>query len=67
MSETLPEPDPTLSLDATDSTYEAAPEDTETKPSPGPATIQTLGQPGDGASAPKKSTRSSSSSSSGSS
>ena len=67
MSETeLPEPDPTLSLDARDSTY--APDATDRSaenPPPGPATVQTLGKPGDGDTTTKsKSSRSSSASSS---
>lgn len=67
MSETeLPEPDPTLSLDANDSTYAAA-EVEEQNPPLGSATVQTLGQPGDGASAPKAKTSSRSSSASSSS
>ena len=46
MSETeYPEPDPTLSRDASHSTYEAAEVDPEENPPPGPATVQTLGHP----------------------
>ena len=65
MSEALPEPDPTLSLDANDSTYAQAPEDKEAQnPPSGPAVIQTLGKPGGAAVAATKTTRSSGSSSS---
>lgn len=41
-----PEPDPTLSSDATHSTYEPAPEE-EGYPKPGPGVIQTKGKPKD--------------------
>jgi hypothetical protein len=41
----LPEPDPTLSLDAADSSYAEA-EQPEENPPLGPASVQTLGKPG---------------------
>jgi len=50
----LPEPDATLSLDAADSTYAAAPEDKDALPKPGPGTVQTLGKPGSGGKAEAK-------------
>lgn len=54
MSETLPEPDPTLSSDAADSTYaEVVPEE-ETNPPSGPHVEQTLGKPAGAAKSPAK-------------
>jgi hypothetical protein len=63
----LAAPDPTLSSDAADSTYEAAPAVEDVLPPPGPAVVQTLGKPGAGAAKTSKTThKASSSSSSGS-
>lgn len=45
MTEDYPEVDPTLSRDATYSSYAAAAVDTEQNPPPGPAVEQTLGKP----------------------
>lgn len=48
MSSTIPEPDPTLSRDATFSTYaEADDVDESIRPAPGPSVIQTRGVPVD--------------------
>jgi hypothetical protein len=50
LSETeLPDPDPTLSSDAADSTYAPSSTDRSAEhPPPGPAVEQTLGKPGSG-------------------
>jgi hypothetical protein len=49
MSTELPEPDPTLSSDANDSTYAPAPESKDVQnPPSGPSVEQTLGLPGSG-------------------
>lgn len=49
MSTEMPEPDPTLSTDAADSTYAPASGDREVQnPPSGPSVEQTLGKPGTG-------------------
>lgn len=63
MSETIPEPDPTLSRDAQHSTYEQAPVDPDVNPPAGPGVIQTLGKPAE-APAAKASSKASTSASS---